>query len=119
MRWDDTENLEIIHWDIIDELPVLNVEGWNKDLDRGIGYHVSLRPCAHAEGLHGWALIHSGFEGPESLLAIWWSPGDIYSDGIISPDWVAEIGDSEIDLEEIGLDEEDLREMSAYLREAF
>ena len=101
-----------MHWHIIDELPVLCIEAWSKDLDRGIGYHVSLRPCAHDEGLHGWALIHSGFEGPESLLAIWWHPTG-------GPDWLAEIDDCEIDLEEIGLDKADLEEINEFLRGAF
>mgnify|MGYP005857229965 CR=1 FL=1 len=99
-----------MHWHIIDELPVLCLEAWGKKLDRGIGYRVSLRPCAHEGGLCGWALIHTGFEGPESLLAVWFHAGE--------PDWVAEIDDCEIDLEEIGLDKADLEEINEFLRRA-
>mgnify|MGYP005864969469 FL=1 len=102
----------MMRWDIIDELPVLNVEAWSKDLDRGIGYHVSLRPCSHEEGWHGWALIHSGDKEPESVLAVWWHPTS-------EPDWLAEIDDCEIDLEEIGLDKADLEEINEFLRGAF
>ena len=107
-----------VHWDIIDELPVLSIEVWRKDLDDDSGCHLSLRPCVHEEGLYGWALVYSGDNYPETLLAIWWKPENKNVEGTIEPDWLAEINDSLVELEEIGLDEHDLSWISSFVKEA-
>ena len=108
-----------MRWSIIDELPVLSVKAWSKVLDDKLRCYMSLRPCVHWQGLFGWALVYSGFDGPECLLAIWWKPENTNNDQAIHPDWVAEIEDCPIDLQEIGLDENDLKEINDFLKEAF